>query len=73
MQRRDAKAVIRFEAFADDGLVTRVRMGEEPGAERMAALLEALQQVFADREGKTRISRELAYDLFSLSFHVEDR
>jgi hypothetical protein len=63
----EAKDLIISEAAA---ITIMARMGDDPGAERMAQLIEALKILFDSLEGRTQIERSLAHSLFNLALYV---
>ena len=66
-----ARQLILDEGSSTEGVVVLIRMGIDPGKDRMDQLLEALQLVFVDLSDQLEIDRELAYALFGLANHVE--
>ncbi len=71
MKPHEAVQLILDEGLAPDGIVVRLRMGDDPGAERMARLIAALRTVFDDLAGAETLDRQLAYALFALACHGE--
>lgn len=71
MSPTEARERILDEAIGLDGLVVALRMGEDPGPERMARALEAIRVLFADLRGAVSIDRRLADALFGLAYHGE--
>ena len=65
------KLVVHEGLTGESGVVVMVSMGEDPGRERMAALLEALEVVREELRGQAFLDRELAHVLFRLAFHVQ--
>jgi hypothetical protein len=71
MSLEDAVVLIITEARADgSGLLTSVRNGEDPGAERMRQLILALKTVFNSLRGLAELDRHLAAALFTLGSDV---
>ncbi|MBA3765674.1 MAG: hypothetical protein H0W99_01550 [Acidobacteria bacterium] len=71
MNPEDAVALIISEARASgDSLLTSVRKGEDPGAERMRQLILALRTVFQSVNGQAELDRHLAAALFTLGSDV---
>lgn len=67
----EAVALIIFEASESvESLLTIVRRGEDPGAERMGHLSLALKTVFQAFEGNPELERNLAAALFTLGSDV---
>lgn len=48
------------------------RMGEDPGPERMAMLLNALKALYDGLLGQTQLDRRLAYCLHGLATYIPD-
>jgi hypothetical protein len=65
----EARDLILAEGLGETGMVVALRMGEDPGPERMAGLLDAVALVSADAGVAQTVSRRLAYALFSLAHH----
>lgn len=71
MNLEDAVALIISEARTGaNGLLASVRQGEDPGTERMRALITALGTVFQSLNGQAEIDRHLAAALFTLGSDV---
>ena len=71
MREAEAIALIISEAGDDgDSLLSNVRNGEDPGAERMRRLVSALAVVFHSLGGRGEIDRRLASALFTLGSDV---
>ncbi len=72
MSLEDAVALIISEARAGggDGLLMRVRNGEEPGPERMRQLISALKTIYDSLHGQAELDRQLAAALFTLGSDV---
>lgn len=73
MTQHEARDLILEEALGPDGLVVALRMGDDPGAERMARAIEAVRVVFANLRGAEAIDRPLAHALFGLAYHGESQ
>jgi hypothetical protein len=71
MSFEEAIELILYEARGgEDGLLASVRLGQEPGVERMRQLILALGTVFELVEGQTELERKLAAALFVLGSDV---
>lgn len=70
MHLKDAEAIILREALAPEGMLKGLHAGEDPSAEALSALYEALRTVAAQTQTSTTISRQLACALHLLSFHA---
>ena len=71
MSEAEAIALIISEARNEGGgLLSSVRKGEDPGAERMRRLVSALAVVFHSLKGRSEIDRRLASALFTLGSDV---
>lgn len=67
----DAKALILREGLGEHGLPVTLRMGDDPGAERVGAILVSLRVLFDELRGRAAVDRTLACALFSLAYHTE--
>lgn len=67
--REEIELIIQ-EGLGDQGFVSELRQGVCPGAERLTALIAALQVVAAEATDWKRIDRELAAALHTLSFEA---
>lgn len=71
MKPSPARDRILSEAFQEDGVVTDLRMGDDPGPERMQRIIHDLREVFDGLNGAAAIDRELAHALFVLAVQIE--
>jgi hypothetical protein len=67
----EARQLILNEGIGERGIVVLIRMGDDPGPERMQRLLDALRVQFTELGDSQTIDRQLAYALFGLANHVE--
>jgi len=71
MKTEEAIALIISEAQANgEGVLARVRRGEDPETERMRQLNSALNIIFHALEGQNNLDRNLAAALFTLGSDV---
>jgi hypothetical protein len=70
MRARQAKQIILDDATSEGGIVVALRMGRDPGAERMRRLLEAMQVLFDRIDGQDKIRREVAAALYVLGTEI---
>jgi len=64
---------VRFvvdEGLGEQGIVVMVRMGDDPGPQRMAKLIEAVQILFRELRNRSQLDRKLVYALFGLAIYV---
>ena len=67
----EALVLIKFEAFAAEGIVSLVRFWTAPTLDRMERLRQSLERVARESHGWKTIDRELACCLYLLSAYVE--
>jgi hypothetical protein len=70
MRPREAKQIILDEARSEDSIVVELRMGRDPGKERMGRLIEAIKVLFDRIEGQDKILRDVAAALYVLGTEV---
>jgi len=72
MTFEQARDLILRETWGDlpASYVVSIRMGEDPGPERMATLLAALKILHDGLQGQTQIDRRLAYCLYCLATYI---
>jgi hypothetical protein len=68
---QEAFDLVLREGLEEDGLCVLVRMGQDPGRERIKKLLEALRVLYEQSREEQHISRSLAYALFAIAFTVQ--
>ena len=68
-----ALRLIITEATEQTGILTLVRMGDDPGRDRMSLLIKAVQIAFEGLRGERQIERLLAASLFNLAFHIQSQ
>lgn len=73
MEIAAARELIWFESCEVGGIVVSLRMGEDPGPERMQGVLHALRCVFEGLRGAVLIERRLAYALYALAVYSESQ
>ncbi len=71
MTEQSAIDLILREATDIDGILVAVRMGNDPGRERVAALMDALETLYTHRRGQAGLERHLAYALFGIAFRLQ--
>ena len=70
-RQAELEALIFHESCAEDGIVIMIRMGQDPGRERMRRLNNALQELDELTRGQTVLDRRLAYALFGLAVYPD--
>ena len=65
MKTEDAFALFNQEYDAADGLLTKFRMSEGVGTERLERFLEALDALAAYYQGQTHVEKQMAYRVMS--------
>ena len=73
MSFAEAREIVLFEAYADEGVLICVRQGSDPGAQRMARLISALRSIYGEMTGRDSIERKLAAALCALRAYVCER
>jgi hypothetical protein len=71
MDASAARCLVLAESCGEDGVIVLLRMGDDPGQERMRQLLLALRQIFDEVHGAKTFDRELAYALHVLAVYPE--
>lgn len=69
-RQAELEELIFHEGTAIDGIVVQVRMGQDPGPERMKRLNSALQELDEILRGQTTLDRRLAYAFWALGTYV---
>ena len=72
MNRVDATSIILAEAFAENGLVMLAHHGEDPGFQRMDALISAIKFLADDLRREDTLDRVLVAALFELGTQVPE-
>ena len=70
-RRSELEELVIREAAAEDGIVIEVRMGRDPGRERMKKLTSALEELDQLLREEQTLDRRLAYSLYALSVYVD--
>ena len=74
MTSEEARSLILFEgrtsSFEPQALFLRVRMGDDPGSQRMERLQEAVEVMCKSLKGQTTLDRELAGAMWVLGTSV---
>lgn len=73
MNANEARGFLWNESCEKDGIVVMLRMGDDPGPDRMGKILLALRCVFEDLNGANAIDRLLAYALHCLANYSESQ
>lgn len=71
MNAQEARKRVIEEGSGEEGIAVAIRMGVIPDSDRMAGLLESLEEIFSQSRGDASLDRELANALFGLAFHVQ--
>jgi hypothetical protein len=67
----EAVAFIWKEGVEAEGISLSARMGEDPGPERMKAVIAAIKVVYENLKGQKTIDRQLALALHCLSYYTD--
>jgi hypothetical protein len=70
-RQTDLEQLILHEAFAVDGILISIRMGQDPGRARMRRLNRALEELDGILRGQSTLDRRLAYACWALASHVD--
>lgn len=70
-RQAELEALIFHESCAVDGIAIMIRMGQDPGRERMRRLNSVLQELEELTRGQTTLDRRLAYALFGLAVYPD--
>ncbi|MCU0960620.1 MAG: hypothetical protein MUF48_11000 [Pirellulaceae bacterium] len=70
-RQTELEELVFHEAFSMDGIAVMVRMGQDPGAERMASLISAMKELDEILRGQTVLDRRLAYAFWSLASSLD--
>ena len=61
------------ESTSLDSIPVEVRMGRDPGSDRMQRLNAALEELDGLLAGQTALDRRFAFALYALAYHVEQQ
>ena len=67
----EACDLVLREGLEEQGLCVIVRMGQDPGRERVAKLVRAIRVIYDQLRDEQQVSRPLAYALFAIAFTVQ--
>lgn len=70
-RQTELEELVFHEATAIDGIVVLIRMGQDPGPERMHRLNSAVKEMDEILRGQTTLDRRLAYAFWSLAYYVD--
>ena len=70
-RQTELEELVFHESCAEDGIVIMLRMGQDPGRERMHRLNSALKELDELSRGQTTLDRRLAYALFALAVYPD--
>jgi hypothetical protein len=71
MTYEDAKSVLIIEGLGEDGLPVCCRMMDDPGRDRMGAVVEALRIVTGFTKEQDQLDRELCLAVWALGYHCD--
>lgn len=71
MDYQEAKDLILHEGTPVNGIHICVRMGDDPGHERMMRIVEAIDSMIANEDLGASIERKMAYSLFVIAHETE--
>ena len=70
-RQAELQELVIQEAAALDSIPVAIRMGRDPGSERMQRLNSALEELDGLLAGQTSLERRFAYALYALAYHVD--
>jgi len=70
-RQAELEELILYEGTAMDGIPVLIRMGQDPGRERMKRLNRALAELEEILRGQTTLDRRLAYAFWALATYVD--
>lgn len=70
-RQAELEALIFQESCTVDGIAIMIRMGQDPGRERLRRLNTVLQELEELTRGQTTLDRRLAYALFGLAVYPD--
>jgi len=70
-RQTDLEELVLREGTSLDGIVVLIRMGQDPGRDRMKRLIGALKELDKILRGRTTLDRRLAYAFWALATYVE--
>lgn len=71
MDGATARALVLDESFGENGIVLLLRMGDDPGRQRMRRLLTALHVILEEWRGVATLDRAMAHALYSLAAEAD--
>jgi hypothetical protein len=71
MNYHEARAIVLDEGIGPAGIVVALRMGEDPGPERMSRVVATMRVLFDELRGAEAIDRQLGYATFGLAYYAE--
>ena len=69
-RQTDLEELVLHEATSMDGIVVLIRMGQDPGRDRMKRLIGALKELDEILRGQTVLDRRLAYAFWAIAFYT---
>ena len=70
-RQTDLEELVLREGTSLDGIVVLIRMGQDPGRDRMKRLIGALKELDEILRGQTMLDRRLAYAFWALASYTE--
>lgn len=70
-RQTELEQLVIHESCALDGVVILLRMGQDPGRERMQRLNAALEELDGYLRGQTTLDRRRAYAFWSIAHYVD--
>lgn len=70
-RRTELEQLVIHEATSIEGIPVLIRMGTDPGRERMKILNDALEELEDLLKGEETLDRRFAFSLFALAFYVD--
>lgn len=68
-RQTDLEELVLHEGTSMDGIVVLIRMGQDPGWDRMKRLIDALKELDEILRGQTTLDRRLSYAFWALAFY----
>ena len=70
-RQTDLEELVLHEATSVDGVLVLIRMGQDPGRDRMKRLIDALKGLDEMLRGQTTLDRRLAHAFWALAFYAQ--
>jgi hypothetical protein len=67
----EARQLLLREGLSDDGIAVCVRMGQDPGEQRLSHIAAALDVMAATTRSESHLDRKLMLALWAIAYHGE--